>query len=92
MVETDGTLTLTPGKKMCAAELSPMRTGKYPENRSKNKKRPVTLPSHGTPEQPSPRTAHVQDRFSRVGCKSHIRANDWHEIAMRDLYLPPAGC
>ena len=51
----------------------------------KIKKRPATLSSHGTPEQPSPRTAHVQGTVTRPGCKSPVRATEWHEIAILTL-------
>ena len=48
----------------------------------KTKKRPVTLSSHETPEQPSPRTAQSQGMFSPLGCKFHVRASRWHEADM----------
>ena len=45
----------------------------------KNKKRPLTLSSPGTPEQPSPRTARAQDTVLWGRCKFHLRANAWHK-------------
>ena len=48
---------------------------------SKNKKRPLTLPSLGTPEQPSPRTAQAQDNVLAGVCKFHLRASPWHNPA-----------
>src|ERR1700674_1897391 len=54
----------------------------------KNKKRPVALSSHGTPEQPSPRTAQSQGTFCPFGCKSHVRATGWHEMAIH----PTSAC
>jgi len=42
----------------------------------------VTLASHGTPEQPSPRTAQSQIRFPPGGCKFHVGASVWHELAI----------
>jgi len=44
-----------------------------------NKKRPLTLSSLGTPEQPSPRTAQAQDNVLVGGCKFHLRASAWHK-------------
>jgi hypothetical protein len=52
--------------------------GKHP----KIKKRPVTLASRGTPEQPSPRTAQSQDTIPFSVSKSHIGATGWHEAAI----------
>jgi len=49
--------------------------------RSKNKKRPLTLSSLGTPEQPSPRTAQAQDNVLAGVCKFHLRASPWHNPA-----------
>src|SRR5579864_6994453 len=57
------------------------------ESLPKNKKRLVTLASHETPEQPSPRTARAQIKSSRLGCKSHVGANGWHEMATWLFYL-----
>ena len=47
----------------------------------KNEKRPLTLSSPGTPEQPSPRTARAQDTVLPGRCKSHLRASAWHKAA-----------
>ena len=47
----------------------------------KNEKRPLTLSSLGTPEQPSPRTARAQDTVVTGRCKSHLRASVWHKAA-----------
>ena len=60
----------------------------------------MTLASHGTPEQPSPRTARSQTMFSGPGCKFHDRANGWHEVATHfckhhisgDLQKRDRGC
>jgi hypothetical protein len=57
----------------------------------KIKKRPVTLSSHGTPEQPSPRTAQSQGMFSLFGCKFHVGATGWHEMAMTPPGRIPAA-
>ena len=46
---------------------------------SKNEKRPLTLSSPGTPEQPSPRTAQAEDNVLVGGCKFHLRASAWHK-------------
>jgi hypothetical protein len=53
----------------------------------KNKERPMTLSSHETPEQPSPRTAQPQSMFFLFWCKSHIGANRWHEMAIFAYFL-----
>ena len=55
------------------------------EELPKNKKRLATLSSRETPEQPSPRTAQRQNIFSPFGCKSHIGASCWHEMAIFQL-------
>ena len=55
----------------------------------KSKKRPLTLSSLGTPEQPSPRTARVQDTALPGRCKFHLRASAWHKAAT--LGLPDDG-
>jgi hypothetical protein len=47
----------------------------------KNEKRPLTLSSPGTPEQPSPRTAQAQDSALARVCKFHLRASLWHNPA-----------
>jgi hypothetical protein len=49
----------------------------------KNKKRPLTLSSLGTPEQPSPRTAQAQDIAAQGLCIFHLRARAWHHAATR---------
>jgi hypothetical protein len=54
----------------------------------RNKKRPLTLSSLGTPEQPSPRTAQAQDTVLPGRCKFHLRASAWHKTAT--LGLPDA--
>ena len=46
-----------------------------------NEKRPLTLSSLGTPEQPSPRTAQAQDNVRAGICKFHLRASPWHNPA-----------
>ncbi len=61
------------------------------ENTSEIKKRPVTLSSHETPEQPSPRTAQSQGMFSPLGCKFHVGATRWHEMAMTQPRPVPAA-
>jgi len=47
----------------------------------------MTLASHETPEQPSPRTAQSQTMFSPNRCKFLFGAGGWHEIAIVRLYL-----
>ncbi len=47
----------------------------------------MTLVSHETPEQPSPRTAQAQAIFPLNGCKFHVGAGGWHEIAIVRRYL-----
>ena len=47
----------------------------------KNEKRPLTLSSLGTPEQPSPRTAQAQDIAVEGLCIFHLRASAWHHAA-----------
>jgi hypothetical protein len=51
----------------------------------KNEKRPLTLSSLGTPEQPSPRTARAQDTVLPGRCKFHLRASAWHKAATLGL-------
>jgi hypothetical protein len=51
----------------------------------KNEKRPLTLSSPGTPEQPSPRTARAQDTVLPGRCKFHLRASAWHKAATLGL-------
>jgi hypothetical protein len=65
--------------------------------RPKNEKRPLTLSSLGTPEQPSPRTAQAQDTAAQWRCIFHLRASAWHNAATLPLPRPPllqkkAGC
>jgi len=47
----------------------------------------MTLASHETPEQPSPRTAQAQAIFSPNECKFHVGAGGWHQIATLRRYL-----
>src|SRR6478609_375387 len=58
----------------------------------KNKKRPWTLTSLGTPEQPSPRTAQVQNTHLLLRCIFHLRASAWHHAATRLLSQAATGC
>jgi hypothetical protein len=54
----------------------------------KIKKRPLTLSSPETPEQPSPRTARAQDTVPLGNCKFHLRASAWHKAGIRWLAAP----
>ena len=54
----------------------------------KNEKRPLTLSSLGTPEQPSPRTAQGQDIAAEGLCIFHLRARAWHHAATRSSCEP----
>ena len=56
---------------------------------SKNEKRPLTLSSLGTPEQPSPRTAQAQDTATPWQCIFHLRASAWHNAA---TFTFPGNC
>src|ERR1700704_2201836 len=55
----------------------------------RNKKRPLTLSSLGTPEQPSPRTAQAQDNSPTRLCIFHLRASAWHHAATLSLCQRP---
>ena len=50
---------------------------------SKIKKRPRTLSSFGTPEQPSPELLVDNTTCTRIVCELHFRAMRWHERATR---------
>src|SRR5581483_1905222 len=53
---------------------------------------PRTLSSYGTPEQPSPRTAHRQGISTPTNRKSHLRASAWHESAIPSKTDIPSLC